>query len=610
MRTIFERPAGDSESVISKMKKLLKVVIKPVRSLLKASNKRIQRGKKIIAKEILLKTPKGLRVAAVSLMPKRSYIRNTYVMSVFNHDPVAAVFAFKEYNADTPDMEANYDKFLIERSVEFDYVGWPRKIQEYIKGKRVLDVGCGTGLHGIGYVLVGAKSYTGLDPKIDLDDDMGKNSRTNQYEHFGATPRQIMKRMPRIRLIPGTFEDIAPEETFDLIVLHNVTEHLHNIESVFEGISDRLHLDGKVLYHHHNFYCWNGHHLPPRTIDKIDNSDPAQLEVMDWNHLSFDPPVKHYIRRGLNKIRLDELKALTSRFFDIEIWHEIKQTTKEGADRFSPDVLARHPEYTERELTIKNVLCVACHKGKALQQVKNKKPSSRERDMRRDETFMSFYDVCKPYTMTTMERLFGVYRAIEYIHNSHIKGDIVECGVWRGGSMMMAALSLKHFGEMDRQLYLFDTFQGMPEPTEEDHKFGEGPAQEKWDKLSEGKGSHWNYASLEEVREAVFSTGYPPERIHLIKGMVEDTLPENAPRKVSLLRLDTDFYQSTLHEFNHLYPLLARNGVLIIDDFGTWAGSAQATEEYFAANNIVMMLNRLDAGGRIGIKTDRASWEY
>jgi SAM-dependent methyltransferase len=584
--------------------------IKSVRSVISRSSNKF-------LKKLVVVLPASARNALLRLLKREPSLYRYALSMVYHQDPEAAISACRLFNDGSPDVDDNCDKELIRRAIDFGYLGWARRIQPYVQGKSILDVGCGTGLHGIGYVVAGAKSYTGLDPKIDLDSDLGKNKNTAQYEHFGTTPREIMKRMPRIHLVPGQFEDIAPHDTFDLVVLHNVTEHLLNIEAVFQGISRRLDREGRLIFQHHNFYCWDGHHLSPRTIDQIDTNDPAQRDVLDWSHLTFVPPEGHYISRGLNKIRLDELKALTAQYFDIEVWEESKSTMRQGLGRLTPEIRSRYAQYSERELMTKNVFCVAHHKGARLKPVSRsqfggvtKKIPSRERDMRRDEVFMSFFDRCKPYTMTSIERLYGLYQAVAYLQRHEIEGDIVECGVWRGGSMMMVALSLMHFRGIERDLYLFDTFAGMPEPTDEDYKIGESTAaHEKWEQLKSEDGSQWNYASVDEVRASMLSTGYMPERLHLVQGMVEDTLPQQAPERIALLRLDTDFYASTVHEFQHLYPRLAGQGVLIIDDFGTWAGSAQATQEYFEGNNIVMLLNRLDPGGRIGVKSEPAVWQ-
>ncbi len=101
----------------------------------------------------------------------------------------------------------------------------------------------------------------------------------------------------------------------------------------------------------------------------------------------------------------------------------------------------------------------------------------------------------------------------------------------------------------------------------------------------------------------MLSTGYPKEKIHLIKGKVEDTIPENIPKEIALLRLDTDWYESTKHELIHLFPLLKPNGILIIDDYGHWEGARKAVDEYISDNNIHILLNRIDYSGRISVKT-------
>jgi hypothetical protein len=85
-------------------------------------------------------------------------------------------------------------------------------------------------------------------------------------------------------------------------------------------------------------------------------------------------------------------------------------------------------------------------------------------------------------------------------------------------------------------------------------------------------------------------------------GKVEDTIPADIPEKIALLRLDTDWYESTKHELIHLFPRLQKGGVLIIDDYGFWKGARKAVDEYFAENNIQILLNRIDDTGRMAIK--------
>jgi hypothetical protein len=206
-----------------------------------------------------------------------------------------------------------------------------------------------------------------------------------------------------------------------------------------------------------------------------------------------------------------------------------------------------------------------------------------------------------PYTMTTPPRIYALARAVEYVAVRSIPGAFVECGVWRGGSMMAVALTLLRLGITDRDLHLFDTFSGMTAPTDEDvRRSGESAA----DLLAnEGADADiWAIASLDDVREAVLGLGYPPERIHFVEGPVEETLPNQAPDEIALLRLDTDWYLSTKHELVHLYPRLAYGGVLILDDYGYWQGARHAVDEYIAENNVQLLFNRIDNTGRIALK--------
>jgi O-methyltransferase len=199
------------------------------------------------------------------------------------------------------------------------------------------------------------------------------------------------------------------------------------------------------------------------------------------------------------------------------------------------------------------------------------------------------------YTMTSIERRFALINAVRYITSNKIAGDIVECGVWKGGSMMAVAYTLIEVGDLNRNLYLYDTFEGMALPTEKDVSFS------NIDALSQFS-QKWCYSPLEEVMSNIDSTAYKPERVHFIKGRVEETIPQHIPDKIALLRLDTDWYESTKHELEHLFPKLVSGGVIILDDYGHWRGCKQATDEYIQNNNISILLNRIDYTGRIGIK--------
>ena len=206
------------------------------------------------------------------------------------------------------------------------------------------------------------------------------------------------------------------------------------------------------------------------------------------------------------------------------------------------------------------------------------------------------------YTMTSGERLAGLLHAVEYLVANQIKGDFVECGVWRGGSMMAAAYTLLRLGDTSRHLYLYDTFEGLPPPTEKDVSYDGTPAQKYYGRTADKDPVLWCVASVEEVERNLLSTGYPKDKIFLIKGSVEETIPQHAPAEIALLRLDTDWYESTTHELKYLYPRLSENGVLIIDDYGHWQGAKQAVDEFFAAQKVLPLMNRLDYTGRLLIK--------
>lgn len=218
--------------------------------------------------------------------------------------------------------------------------------------------------------------------------------------------------------------------------------------------------------------------------------------------------------------------------------------------------------------------------------------------------FLQLYDLCKDETMTSIERMYALYQATCYVIDRDVPGDLVECGVWRGGSVMLMAYTLLLCGCTDRLIWLYDTFDGVSTPGEVDIQEMSGrPAR---DILGERERSQddpfWGVAPRAQVESNLRRTGYPMHRFQFVEGDVMTTIQAESPAALSLLRLDTDWYQSTRHELGQLYPRLSPGGVLIIDDYGYWRGARKATDEYFQTINARPLLNRIDYTGRICVK--------
>jgi O-methyltransferase len=202
---------------------------------------------------------------------------------------------------------------------------------------------------------------------------------------------------------------------------------------------------------------------------------------------------------------------------------------------------------------------------------------------RYENGFEALYEICKPYTATSRERMQALYASTHYVIDEEIPGDLVECGVYRGGSVMLMLGVLKERGISGRRVWMHDTFEGMTEATEFDVDLLGISATQAMDEGRANKEASdvWCYAPFDLVRANVQTIGYPMQMVEMVKGPVESTIPGRAPQTISLLRLDTDFYESSLHELQHLYPRVSQNGVLIIDDYGHWQGCQKAVDEFF-----------------------------
>jgi O-methyltransferase len=203
--------------------------------------------------------------------------------------------------------------------------------------------------------------------------------------------------------------------------------------------------------------------------------------------------------------------------------------------------------------------------------------------------FEDFYNIVQPYSMTSKERINELFESLEYLRKNEIKGDFVECGVWKGGNILGIIEYLDFFKMTDRNVWLYDTFQGMTEPQDIDVDLNNHKAKNILDQVR-------CFIPIDEVQKNLSLSKFPKENIKYIIGDVEQTLKydENLPLKISLLRLDTDWYQSTKIELEILYPKLLKNGVLIVDDYGHWKGSKKAVDDYFNSLELTPIIKQVD----------------
>jgi hypothetical protein len=237
-------------------------------------------------------------------------------------------------------------------------------------------------------------------------------------------------------------------------------------------------------------------------------------------------------------------------------------------------------------------------------------------DIRRHREFPSDFDPdtrdvhrrVEKFTLVSPERTHALCSSIAYLEHFGIPGDIVECGVWKGGSMMAAAIVLNRLDSHGRDLWLYDTYEGLPAPGEMDVDALGNSASEQMRTRSpnllptrqDGQ-EHFAYASLDDVRRNMGTVAYAAGEVHFVKGLVEQTIPESVPDQIALLRLDTDFYSSTKHELEHLVPRMAPGGVLIVDDYGTWLGAQRAVDEFLAESGLPLYLCRIDTTARLAV---------
>ncbi|MGE0821069.1 MAG: TylF/MycF/NovP-related O-methyltransferase [Candidatus Binatia bacterium] len=192
------------------------------------------------------------------------------------------------------------------------------------------------------------------------------------------------------------------------------------------------------------------------------------------------------------------------------------------------------------------------------------------------------------YTMVTSKNLANLYSLVQQLNRMDIQGDIVECGVWNGGSAAIMGLAcLDGDKAKTRNMWLFDSFSGLPRPGAKD-----GELEKK--AFFEG----WNKGEIEKVKQAFRKLGVPIDHVRIIPGWFEETLKTVSLRRVSLLHIDADWYNSVKVALETLYDKVVPGGFVVLDDYGYWEGCKKALDDYIAENGLRnISLKRVD---RIG----------
>lgn len=247
----------------------------------------------------------------------------------------------------------------VQQALELGYLRWPKALAKWCRGKDVVDVGCGMGLHGVGFLLEGANTYTGVDPLIKPKSGVLKNLHSGKRLDCGWTPERLMECMERFRMIRGISNELEGKQLFDVATLHNATEHLTDLAGVFASVARLLRPGGRLIFSHHNWFSWNGHHQEPKTTGRIDPDNPEHGRFVDWAHLSGTHPPDHYVMTKLNRLSLDEVRAITGQHFEVEWERTFLSTPNQGAGRLTDAIRAQHPALQESDLTTQSLFCVA-----------------------------------------------------------------------------------------------------------------------------------------------------------------------------------------------------------------------------------------------------------
>jgi O-methyltransferase len=201
-------------------------------------------------------------------------------------------------------------------------------------------------------------------------------------------------------------------------------------------------------------------------------------------------------------------------------------------------------------------------------------------------------------TMAGRKRLDNLQQCIEQVLQNNVAGDLIETGVWRGGSAILMRAVLRAYGVANRRVWVADSFAGLPPPDPAKYPADAGDKHHRIENLA---------ISLETVRANFERYGLLDDQVHFLKGWFKDTLPTAPIEKLAVVRLDGDMYESTMDGLVHLYPKLQPGGFLIVDDYGALSACRKAVHDYRQKHGVIEEIQTIDWTGVFWRKSPQSS---
>ncbi|WP_425065258.1 hypothetical protein [Reyranella sp.] len=295
-----------------------------------------------------VKTPSGLIAELVPLVEKAKEVRRASTAEALLFNYVLANGAPKERSL--PSLLR-----LFQGAVDLDHVEFPLQLKAFCQGRDLLHLACGQTLHCVGFRALGARSYSGVDENVSLVRKKFRSRISKQTIDLGLSLSDVTRLIPGITFLKSN--RITLSDAFDGIVLQGAHKII-DLEGTLAQLHRALRPRGQIWFSHDNFFSWGGHQSNPRSPGQYDPEDADQQVLVDWGHVTFDPPEGHRFRTSLNRLRIVDVRRIVDTYFEVEQWKEVPDKAS-IATRLTPDLRRKLNGYTDQDLLTKQVICRA-----------------------------------------------------------------------------------------------------------------------------------------------------------------------------------------------------------------------------------------------------------